>query len=254
MAKIFYFSATGNSYRIAKRLCQKIPDCEVTRITHKTTPRFIDDEVVGIVFPVYYFGLPEMVAAFLERIQITNTSYLFVIATRGVLGAGGVKNQVSKKIQGKVSYFQYVTMGDSFNLDFWNSSSEKVKDLRNRQSDIAVDKIAQSIQNREIRKKYALVDYLGFITDRFPRYGYKTYENKVYNSDNCFQVDMKICTSCRKCIKSCPVNNLQFDSKPQWKRQNCQLCLACFHCCPVNAIQYTNGALSTIGKSQYWNY
>ncbi|SDZ15073.1 EFR1 family ferrodoxin [Tindallia californiensis] len=254
MAKIFYFSGTGNSYQVAKKLGMKIDDCELIKMTHDIKKEVYKDDMIGIVFPVYYFGLPKVVDKFLINFESQSSGYLFVIATRGIPFAGGVRKQLMNIFSNKISYFQYITMGDNFNIDFWNSSSNKVKESRNSQCDDTIQKIAVSINKRVHKKKYTLIDFMGFITRRFPRYGYETYINKVYGSDECFNVNTEICTGCNKCVTSCPVDNIRFDKQVKWMHKDCQLCLACYHCCPTNAIQYTNGHLTTIGKSQYWNY
>lgn len=254
MAKIFYFSGTGNSYQVAKKLCMKIDDCELIKITYEIKNKIYEDDIIGIVFPVYYFGLPKVVESFLINFDFNSNSFLFVIATRGIPFAGGVRKQLKNCLSNKISYFQYITMGDNFNIDFWNSSSNKTKELRNSQCDAIISKITASINRRIAKRRFTLIDFLWFITKHFPRYGYKTYLDKVYNSDDCFSVNTEACTNCNKCIKSCPVDNVRFDKKVLWMHKNCQLCLACYHCCPVNAIQYNNGYLTTKGKRQYWNY
>jgi ferredoxin len=254
MTKIFYFSGTGNSYQVAKELSMRINECELIKITYDVKNKIYEDDAIGVIFPVYYFGLPKIVEHFLNSFEIKKSSYLFIVATRGIPFAGGVRKQLINILGDKISYFRYITMGDNFNIDFWNCSSNKTKELRNIRSDVIISKIITFINNKTIKREFTLIDYLWFITERFPRYGYKTYVNKVYNSDDCFSVNNEICTQCKKCAKSCPVENVRFDKELLWMNMNCQLCLACFHCCPVNAIQYTNEHLTTIGKKQYWNY
>lgn len=254
MAKIYYYSGTGNSYQVAKRLSMRIVDCELIKITYDVKNKIYEDDIIGLVFPVYYFGLPKVVENFLINFDFKVDRYLFVIVTRGIPFAGGVRKQLINLLSNKISYFQYITMGDNFNIDFWNSSSNQTKELRNSKCDAIIKKTAVSINNRIVKRKFTLIDFLWFITKHLPRYGYKTYLNKVYNSDDFFDVNANICINCNKCVKSCPVGNVSFDKKTMWMHRNCQLCLACYHCCPVNAIQYNNGYLTTIGKKQYWNY
>jgi Pyruvate/2-oxoacid:ferredoxin oxidoreductase delta subunit len=46
------------------------------------------------------------------------------------------------------------------------------------------------------------------------------------------------CISCRKCVKVCPVNNVELvNGKPMWKG-HCTQCLACIHVCPTKSIDY----------------
>lgn len=168
MAKVYYFPETANAYRIAKKISQKIPDCELIEITQNSSYNLTcDDDVVGIVFPVFYYGFSETVDTFMKNFQITNKTYLFVTITRGVYLPGRVKKQLLNKFQTHVSCFQYITMGDSFNLDFWNYSSAQDKKLRNKQFDISANKIAQSIRSRVIKKPYALMDFISLIKNCF---------------------------------------------------------------------------------------
>jgi hypothetical protein len=164
--KLFYFSGTGNSFRIAKQLSDKLSDCSLIRIQKDTSTQLIQDgDVVGLVFPVYYFGLPQVVELFLQNMRYKKISYLFIIATRGVPFAGGIRNQLLKYTSANLSYFQYITMGDNFNLDFWNSSSNKVRLSRNKNSDREVEKIALAVSQRKKARRFALVDYLWVLTN-----------------------------------------------------------------------------------------
>lgn len=163
MAKVFYFPETANSYRIAKIISLKIPDCELIKITSESSYTLIEDDVVGIVFPMYYYGFPEIVETFIKNIQRTNTSYVFVLVTRGVLLSGGVKKRLLRNLHPQISYFQHVTMGDSFNMDFWNYCSARDKEIRNKQFDVSVSKMAKSIRNRVIKKPFALMSFFMLI-------------------------------------------------------------------------------------------
>jgi ferredoxin len=56
------------------------------------------------------------------------------------------------------------------------------------------------------------------------------------------------CTSCGKCAKVCPLNNIEIkNGKPVWKN-NCTHCMACISYCPTYAIEYGK---KTVGKARY---
>ena len=78
--KICYFTATGNSLYVAKRI-----GGELLSIPHlmKTGETEISDEAVGIVCPVYAGEMPRMVRAFLQKVKIT-ADYFFFIYTFGM--------------------------------------------------------------------------------------------------------------------------------------------------------------------------
>ena len=148
MAKVYYVPETANTYRIAKRISQIIPDCELIEITNETSYSLAEDDVIGIVFPVFYYGFSGTVDTFMKNLQVTNKSYVFVIVTRGIFLPRGIKKQLLSTLQPHLSYFQHITPGDSFNIDFWSYSSARDKKSRNKQLEISVNKIAKAIRNR----------------------------------------------------------------------------------------------------------
>ena len=84
---IFYFSGTGNSYQAARAMCapgeQPLDMAECLR---EERFRFAPDpaEPVGFVFPVYYGGLPGVVADFLKRLLLERPpQYCFAVLTCG---------------------------------------------------------------------------------------------------------------------------------------------------------------------------
>jgi len=63
---IYYFTGTGNSLAVAKKIAAALGECELVPIASlRDTPAIAPDaERVGIVCPVYFLGLPLMVAEF----------------------------------------------------------------------------------------------------------------------------------------------------------------------------------------------
>ena len=77
MAVIFYLSGTGNSLYAAKSIAQKLEQCRMEGITgYLKVPYEVQDEVVGIVCPVYCMALPPVVEAFLQQVKMV-PQYLF---------------------------------------------------------------------------------------------------------------------------------------------------------------------------------
>lgn len=72
---IFYFSATGNSKHVARRIAGELQD-EILSITecmkresYAFAPR--ENEPVGIITPTYFWGLPNIACDFLNRLNRT---------------------------------------------------------------------------------------------------------------------------------------------------------------------------------------
>lgn len=69
--KIFYFTATGNSLYVAKRIKEKIRDCELVCIPKisEQEEMVLDDDVIGFVYPIHYAGVPITMYDFLSKLK-----------------------------------------------------------------------------------------------------------------------------------------------------------------------------------------
>ena len=69
---IFYFSATGNSKYVAKQLAINTSDAliSITEAVHadKYTYATKAGESLGFVVPVYFYGIPDVVVKFIEKL------------------------------------------------------------------------------------------------------------------------------------------------------------------------------------------
>ena len=87
---IYYFTGTGNSLAAARKIAGALGDCEVVPIaSFANTAGAVAPQIdrVGIVCPVYFAGLPAMVASFAERLDLAKANYVFSVVTHG--GGGG---------------------------------------------------------------------------------------------------------------------------------------------------------------------
>ena len=79
---IYYFSATGNSLVVAKDLAKGLDNVELIPISKVLKmPDATAFDRVGLVYPVYMFGLPLIVADFLKTIKINPGTYIFSVIT-----------------------------------------------------------------------------------------------------------------------------------------------------------------------------
>src|SRR6056297_2076020 len=81
--KIFYFSATGNSLDFAKKLANKLDTGNLDAISELIGNDNIqcDSERIGIICPVYAWGLPRIVNDFLEKLKVQGNPYIFAIVS-----------------------------------------------------------------------------------------------------------------------------------------------------------------------------
>ena len=107
---IFYFSGTGNSRYVAERVAEATGDTliSITKDEMNNNPKYVlqDEEKLGFVFPIYWWGMPSLVEEFIEKlnIQVKSDNYIYGISTYGLESHNGLKG-FRKNIVGKTHLF-----------------------------------------------------------------------------------------------------------------------------------------------------
>ncbi|MCK9477209.1 MAG: EFR1 family ferrodoxin [Candidatus Muirbacterium halophilum] len=248
MKKIYYFTGTGNSLYIARKIADGIGDVELVAIKDemKKDCIVIDSDFTGFVYPVYCFGIPRIVRDFLVKIDIKSSGYFFCVAN-----AGAPKYVPANIMTEKLLKNKGVSLNSAFVVAMPNNyipmsaapSDEQIKHII-ANSDI---KIAEIIGFLKEKKSGYIEKGLFFVrfAHKFANFFYKNLQKASKN----YNVSDK-CNSCGECAKICPVDNItMIDGKPSWGK-NCEQCMACLQHCPVEAIEYGR---SSVGKKRYWN-
>lgn len=219
--EIYYFSGTGNSLFVAKALSKRL-NAKLVPITKAKLP--ITSKTIGLVFPLYFMGLPVIVKKFVESANFSDADYVFAVVTRGADFAGGPLQQLKSKI--KLDLGMYITMVDNYLPMFTIPDIKKQKEIQ--ESTLKNIKIiSQKIKNKEKLIEKPLLSFARIFTS-------KPFQNKIKDKD--FWVEDN-CTSCKICEKVCPVNNITVNKKPVW-HGHCEQCYACLHFCPEECIQH----------------
>ena len=231
---IFYFTGTGNSYAAALAIGEKTGDAlyDIKECVKKGTYRFQpgDGEAVGIIFPVYYGGLPSILHIFLRRLILQpKPSFLY-----GVLTYGGTAAAAGKMFSERLAEAGLVpdavhelNMPANYAILYEPTGKEKEKRIFNN-ADAALEEIAGSVMRREKKPlpKNPAAELLTHIM--YPLYvrGRKTAP---------FYADDK-CVGCGMCAARCPEGAIEMrDGHPVWIKERCVFCMSCVRC---NAIQY----------------
>ncbi len=83
--KLFYISGTGNTLKLAKDLVGELGDVELVKISYGMDFDLGGCDVVGIAYPVYCFGLPNVVDNFVKKAKFGKDAYIFGLASYGAL-------------------------------------------------------------------------------------------------------------------------------------------------------------------------
>lgn len=235
---IFYFSGTGNSYYAAREL-SKVNKEEIVDIAEAMMNKQFDyqlksGEQAGFVFPVYFYGIPTIVAEFIDELtlKLNENTYLYAVMTCGgsISGADQLfRTRLLKNGYSLNACFE-LPMVDNYLLMYELSSPSEQK--------IKLDKADQKLL--EIAKKITSEDKEGYISGAFG----KITTQLIYPFYNAGRKTAKFtaderCTSCGLCERNCPEKAIVLeDGKPVWVKEKCVHCLACINACPVEAIQY----------------
>ena len=222
----FYFTGTGNSLAVAKRIGG----------TLVSIPQMLDadnlhckDDAIGVVFPIYYWAAPKMVRRFLDRAKL-EADYIFAIGTYGSLPGAAMRNLQRQALKNgyRFDYANHLLMLDNFLPVF--DMDRQIKKLPKKKVGEQMAKIVDDINNRRHMKakawpgSWVLSAVFGatISTEKYP-------EKYIVNER---------CDKCGICAKVCPAKNIAVTDKVSFA-DSCEACLSCLHNCPRNAMHHT---------------
>ncbi len=243
--KIFYFTGTGNSLWVARKLSSNLQDSEIIPILNPSMEGLEDSETVGVVFPVYMHRIPYLVTDFIKTLPKLN--YLYAVAVNaGDTGQAFsyFNKQLSTKPNGLKAGFSIVTPSNY--LPFGEAVTGEKRERLLNTAKAKLDRISGIIRERKI---FFDKEDEFFKKNIFPGMLYSAGYKFLKSLDKKFYVD-ESCTSCGICEKVCPVGNITRPvGLPVWNKV-CQMCFACINLCPENSIQYGK---KTPGMKRYKN-
>ncbi|MBD5526253.1 MAG: 4Fe-4S binding protein [Lachnospiraceae bacterium] len=236
---IFYFSATGNDQHIAKTIGTATGETTVDISKNLKEGKFIffvqKGEMLGLVTPTYFGGLPRPVCEFLEKLQLQadEKPYTFYIASYGITnGKTGQQadqyfEQKGFSLDARFSIRMPDTWTPIFNLSKKEKVSKKIACSENELKRVT-DKITTQSVGDFMKRKTPKV-----LGDIYYQWAYTR-----YGTTNWFTVNEN-CVGCGLCAKNCPVSAIDIKAgKPVWIKAECATCLGCLHNCPRFAIDY----------------
>jgi len=234
---IYYFTGTGNSLAAAKKIAAALDDCELVPIAslQKTRGDIVPKaERIGIVCPVYFSGVPAMVASVTMRLDPAAVKYVFAVVTNGGGGGSAAIRQLDsilRKRQGRGLDAGFgVAMPGNYILMYSSPAGKQQEEILAK-ADEEIAGITGPLIRCERRELPS-----SFVPRVLYTLLYPWFRSHVHSDDKKFTVNDK-CTACGNCVAICPAKNIELvNKKPVWQH-HCELCCGCIHLCPVQAIQ-----------------
>lgn len=232
---IYWFSGTGNTLAAAKGLASKLKDAEIREIRDDGVPRADGDaETIGILYPVYCWGPPNIVADFARKVAVPKDAYVYAVAVYGGMLASS--NAVLERLLGARGIPLAASFGVNLPGNFVGmydiAPERKLKKMYER-AEAAVGRIADSVRGK---KETRIARNLGPLGRYLSGRKYGPMMARINFASTAFTVD-ESCSGCGICARVCPKGNVRMDAgKPKWDTQ-CESCLACLHWCPTASIQ-----------------
>lgn len=234
---IFYFSGTGNSAWAARQLARLTGDTAYDITNLKELPKMVGAKQIGFVFPVYAWGVPEIMADFVKKLPAPEM-FTFGVCTCG--GDAGLTMQQFSRLYPLSSSYSLLMPNNYILGSDTDDESEILQKIAAAR--VELERMAQEIRRQE--KVYRVHEgALAGVKSRLANFGFNRFARsaKPFFAEDC-------CNGCGQCARNCPASAISLrDGKPVWAAQ-CFQCLRCINECPRQAIQYGK---STAGRRRY---
>lgn len=246
---ILCFSGTGNSLAVARRLSEALGGEEIVRVDGELLSRVArgwtpgakdgDNRVIW-VFPVYAWGVPEIVERLIGSVSFgpAVTAHHMVATCGDDIGLTASQWRRLMAARGFAARLAFsVAMPNTYVfLPGFDWDKPKVAEAKTAAMPARVDEIARRI----VTEPDATADDVtegalpglksGLLRSAF---------NRWLTSPRGFRVDASRCTGCGTCVRACPLANVKLGPgrRPVWGA-DCTFCTACFNKCPERAISW----------------
>ena len=221
--KIYYFTGTGNSWWAAKTIGAYFSAEIYSMMEFKNDESVAaDDDILGIVCPIYMSDIPWIVKEFLLKLSSGSKPYVFAVLTsnHGESGKGFASTDHALRSNG-------MDLSLAFDLQMPGNCIESTAEQdreRLASAPAKVDSFCKAIENRE----------KNFTPDPKNTGERLMRKSPLYSVMTRFQIK-KSCTGCGICAKMCPTENISISGGKAVHGKNCAACYACVHWCPEHA-------------------
>ena len=243
---ILYFSGTGNSNYVAKRIADALGDEIVNlndRIKASDTSSVETDERLIIVTPAYAWRIPRVVRDWLLKTELRGAKQVWFVMTCGseIGNAGRYNRELCAEKAISCMGTAQIVMPENYIAMFSAPQADKARQIVTK-AEPSIDRAIAAVQANQ-----PFAPTRNNLYDRFMSGPVNPLFYKFFVKADAFTVS-EACIGCGQCVKRCPMNNVTLkDGKPVWGR-NCTHCMACICYCPKEAIEYGK---KSVGQPRY---
>ncbi len=257
---IYYFSGTGNTWWVAKELHQRLntpgmqAQCHsIEAFSWEAVPEQVKQaDHILFGFPVYGSAAPRLMKDFIRQFPAARSGQSVSVFATQALASGDTSYHVGQSLVQKGYRLQQAVHFRLMN----NLHIPRFRFYRPKN-----DHRVAKLQQKSLPKLEALVqgitDNKVCITGNNPL-GHalgnlqRKYEDQLVTfASKEFQVDQGRCLDCGKCIRICPVQNIQKQDDTYKFGDRCILCLRCYSQCPSCAILIGEGSRDVTKYPRY---
>lgn len=243
---ILYFSGTGNSEYVAKRIADALDDEILNlndRIKASDTSSVETGERVIIVTPTYAWRIPRVVCDWLRKTELRGAKQAWFVMTCGSEIGNADKYNRELCAERAISCMgtAQIVMPENYIAMFSAPQADEARQIVAK-AEPSIDRAIAAIQSNQ-----PFAPTRNNLYDRFMSGPVNLIFYKFFVNADAFTVS-DACISCGQCAKRCPMNNVTLkDGKPVWGK-NCTHCMACICYCPTSAIEYGK---KSVGQPRY---
>lgn len=243
---VLYFSGTGNSRYVARRVAQRLGDSLFSindRVKAGDTSPVETGGRLVIVTPTYAWRIPRVVRDWLVKTPLVGAEQVWFVMTCGSETGNAARYNRALCVEKGLAYMgtAQVVMPENYIAMFDAPQADEARQIVAR-AEPSIDRAAACIaENRALPTPRSNLYDRAMSGPVNPVFYAVCVKAKAFTASD-------DCTGCGRCAQLCPMNNITLhDGRPRWG-DHCTHCMACICYCPAQAIEYGKKSL---GKPRY---
>jgi flavodoxin/ferredoxin len=242
---IYYFSGTGNTWWLSSQLEQKLSNKGYHVACHSVET--LDSAEVGAEshdadyiifgFPVYGSTAPRPMLHFIKQFPKAMTNQKVVVFGTHALASGDTAYHISKMLSQKgytIKQTLHFTMMTNLHIPKFKLFPPKNDARTYQRHQNILPKLEKVVQAITEDKNILLGNNpFGLLLGSLQR---KHVDKLIHTASRDFEVEPTRCIHCNKCVRLCPVQNIEQNKTSYTFKNHCVLCMRCYSQCPTSAI------------------